>query len=484
MLIRHKIQLTSILWLTIPLILIWRYWVSSFVPLMGDSIESLYKPALYLYQGHFASFYFPDNFVNEMPLLHEMLALLWKVTGVNLWSIHLFVTFFILGTAYHLIRLAKELALGELQIWLSLLALSEASWVGLTLHPYLDHALLCWFLWSIRSYRNKRQASMSIALLFLGFTSIRGILSVIGIGGAVVLLESIRAKEQGLPRGKELARAFGPFLPVSLLLIAFWVGHRICCGYFYFSPENLFATHRQLLGTVGIARNLVVMLFRLVDNGRLVLWMALALLLLFKRKDLWRVIRENRFLFVMASSLFAVMLPFTLPFSNPFHQRYFLPSFFLLILLVGISLWSLLPKRRARLAIITILVCLWASHLVVYPLRISQAFDATLAVLPYFGQVDSARSFFKKRKIPFSKVGFDRGDCRPFNELHTNDPDLFHDHDFSKNDYMVLSRVQNPDDGYLDTLWADFDSIADLSRCRLKMILYERKGLSNRRPLP
>jgi len=444
----------------------------TFMPFTFDSPAGLYAPAMYLYEHGLTQWIYPPELVAEPPLAHIGLALVWKLFGVSLWSSHLFISIFTLGAVYQIARFVQRNVSSQAFPWMLALVFSEATWVAQSLQLAPDMVLVFFAFWAINASIQKQRILFAVLLALLCMVSIRGSVTAGGIWAASLLLAFRESKDR-----KRSFKQFTPILfaivPAALLVLAWFMERKIATGFFYFNPAFAFIAHRQVVTPLLFLRNIAVIGFRMVDNGRIAFWIALASLLFLGRQQFWTQLKRLETPVVYGATIFFAFLPVTLPFTNPFNQRYFLVSFLMLALVVAHLCWNLLSPMKAKGAILSVIVVLWCSHLVVYPMPISIAWDSTLAVVPYFTQKADVEAYFKSRNIPLNEVGFDIGECTPYSDRYApNDPSVFHDHDFAKNRYVVLSRIQNPKNGTLDTLKQAWQPVADLSRQRLVMKIY------------
>src|SRR5690606_8643568 len=159
------------------------------------------------------------------------------------------------------------------------------------------------------------------------------------------------------------------------------------------------------VGPSGVAKNVVVLAWRLVDIGKVGTVLVLSILLIaFWRKKIQFVNRGiiNKFLLFTLVLFVLTALPLTL-YSNLLMHRYIIPLYLLIGICTLLLLFSSSIKWKMPLALILIVIQL-SGHFWTYPQPLSQGWDATLAHLPYYSLREEFKQYMQTNKIKPDEV--------------------------------------------------------------------------------
>lgn len=454
------------LWILLAAFTVWRLWAATFMPFFWDAPLGLMEPALYIFHNGLDHWIIPSSILAEPPLAPWLLALLWHVTGVSLWSSHLFVAAFVLAAIYQLYHIVRLISPKEGLSWILALVVFESSWLALSLHLSPDLILVFFALWAIRCILTEKWRTLVIPLLLLSLLSVRGEITIMGLGFGLVIQSWIR--QDGAWRTwlfwKQKAL---PFLPAFLAALLFWISRKMELGYFYFDPSYISLGDRSILPWKGMLRNGLVLGLRFTDMGRIAYWLFALLTIGYYRHSILNWIRQYSHLAGMVLGLLIALLPFTIPFSNPFSTRYFLLHFLLGLILLGSLTFSVYAKSKAKVFILILIMISIGSNAIMLPVSIARVWDSSLATVVYLDQVKDAQKYFQSQGISLDEVGFD----------HTEKylaPDPWHDRKATDR-YLLITHVQNPKDETLDSLETYWEPMVDLTRFGLFMKAYRKK---------
>lgn len=377
-----------------------KVWAAFHLPFFWDACAASSQTAFYILDHGFQSWIFPPQLLAEPPLIPGLLAGLWALAGPSLWSAHLLFGLFAALAWIQLYILLKRWLPAEHLPWGYLLAISDPTWLAQSIQISADIALVAFALTSVNLFFARRPLPMAFSLTALALTSVRGAMACAGLGLALFAWQIFQERPRS---ARALLLPFAPFAAPALAFSIFLLTRHIALGYAILHPDSPFAQHRQLLPLRGMARNCAVLVFRCIDFGRVFVWAALGLLLLRYRQAAFGHFKQSP-LAVLAIALFAILLPFTLPLSNPFGHRYFLLPLVLGIAWTGALLLKTAP-RAGRAFCLLLIGALWSGHLWIYPDSISQGWDASLASLPFANQRSQALNYLTKNNIPSGQVG-------------------------------------------------------------------------------
>jgi|GEM_PF-4065855 len=455
------------IWIAVIVFALWRAWAATFMPFFWDAPLGLLEPAQYLYTNGLQHLIFPQNLIAEPPLLPLLLAMLWKLVGVNMWSCHALMAAFTLGAVFQIGKLAQKFSSPQQLPWILLLVFSEATWVALSQHLSPDLALVFFGVLAINALHAGRFKTLTFAGVCLSMLSVRGEITLLGIGfGSLAWNLWAKRNLHETITLRWCLKLLAPYLPALSAAILFWIVRKFTLGHFYFDPGYISIQDRAVVPLQKMVRNVAVMAWRFTDMGRIAYWIVLCVTVGLYRKKMLVWLRQNAQAAFYLFGIFLALLPFTLPFSNPFCTRYFLMQFILGLILLGKLILDFLPRKSAIAAILFMVIASWSAHLVMLPIGVSRAWDGTLATLIYFDQVKEAQRFFKEHHIALEQVGFDHTE-------KTTGIDLFHDRRESDR-YAIISHVQNPSDQTLDSMDHYWEPIADLTEFGLQTRIYRR----------
>jgi len=354
------------------------------------------------------------------PAFGWYLALWWTALGPTLPVAHLAmlpVLLLIWGSFYRLLRLLLPHASQQSAHWIGAgLLLLEPTFAAQAIHVGPDLVLLGLYLSALVCLLERRPAVLSLLLLAMGMTSLRGCLGMAALWVTAFALawpagasagkktdsrQPFRQPFRQLFRQPFRQHSRQPFRQLNWLLLPFglaalglvaWFSyHASQTGWVLANPDSAWSANQKWAGFEGILRNVGLIVWRLLDFGRLVLWVPGLLWML----TLWRAKepiqrQERRMLLVFGIPLLVLSLAF-LPFANPVAHRYFLVVFVLALPWFAYRI-HLLDPTRSRFYGIAILSMLAFGHRWIYPDKVAQGWDASLAHLPYFSLMSQAWS--------------------------------------------------------------------------------------------
>jgi len=269
---------------------------------------------------------------------------------------------------------------------------------------------------------------------------------------------------------------FLSYVPAGLIVILWQVLHYQHFGWIGYNPESSWGEYSKFAGLKGMARNAGIIVWRLLDFGRISLW----LVFLFSAISLFRNCRKlppaTLRLFILFLVPFLGFSLVFLPFNNPIGHRYYQVVFLLFALLVFYLLMEIPNRKLRRLLYVFMLLSLASGHFWVYPEGIAKGWDASLAHTPYFELRKEALQFLDQNQIPRQVVGSDYPNLSPPAQT-----DLLPDNrslkpkDLTTDEYVLYSNVFN---GFTDEEIAELKThwqpIESWKRGQVFLILYRR----------
>ncbi|AKQ47086.1 hypothetical protein TH63_17885 [Rufibacter radiotolerans] len=437
-----------------------------------DSILLASKYGQWYYQTSFSTLFVPQEMAGYPPLFGMYLAAGWHLFGKTLPVSHFLMLPFLLGIVWQVYLLAKRylsgtwVFLGILIVFLDPTLLAQSAQVA----P--DILLLFLYLTCLNAILHHRPWLLGIALALMALHTPRSQILIIAVFLTQLLWHVREYRQLSKPMlGKMLLR----YLPAGLLLLG-WLGlHYRHFGWIGFSRSSDWGTYSTLVTTPQFFRNLGLIAWRLLDFGRVALWLTGGVLLGLSARSLPKATKELLLLLtVPLITLSAVLVWFT----NPIGHRYWLVEFVLLGLLTAHLLQVTVKRKEARAGIYALLlVSLVSGHFWLYPQRVAKGWDATLAHLPYFELRQQMLTYLDQQQIPREEVGSDFP-----NLAAPSDTDLNKDHrtfpakNLAAQSYILYSNVFN---GFtneeLEDLQEKWVVLHEVRAGQVYMRLYQKK---------
>lgn len=413
-----------------------------------DGILLVSRYGQFYYANDLRTFWVPDAlFVGYPGTLAWLTAAGWGVFGKTLAVSHWLMLPWLLLLVWHawaLVRLFVPVAGAGLALAVVLLDPTLLGQGALVAH---DVALTALFLVALHAQLTGRRGRLALALVGLTLLHLRGTFLV----GALGLLEALswglldRHRPAGPPEllGAALRRLLPAYLPAALVTVGWLLAFRQHYGWVAYRPTGAWAVRPAELGAWGVARNLGLIGWRLLDMGRVAIWATgLSVAVVAWRRRRWTPTSGRLTLLVLVP--LAVLTGLLAWFPIPIGHRYFLPVFLLTALWVAHHVTQLAtpPVRRRVLGLC--LISLLSGHFWVYPDGIAKGWDASLAHLPYFRLRREMLTELARRRIPLAAVGSDYPNAYPlrFPDLGT-DNRAFAPLDLPQNQYVLESNVMN-----------------------------------------
>lgn len=436
-----------------------------------DTISQISIPANWYYDNDFRYFFLPDNLATGHPTFIGMyVALLWKLFGKSLLVSHLAMFPFIFGILYQLDSYLKNSDEGKIiPLLILVFVLCDATLLSQMSMVTFDIPQIYFFLWSINSLINKKYRSLSISFCFLVLTSLRGSICGIGVIGFSILTDLRNTRRFSF-------KSMVPFLPGLVALVLFltiffiekqWIIHNVI--------SNKWEQSARFVSFQGIMRNIGISAWRLIDYGRIGIWIILLFIIIISIRK--KIIFGRFFSTTLSIALcqFVVLLPFVLFSGNPIGHRYFLPV--IIFVTISVIYWILIySKYKIFIYCVTSIIVL-SGYFWIYPDTIAQGWDATPAHWSYYKARNEMLGYLRSKSIPPEKVGSFFPNLATFRLTDLNeDASAFKDADLEKDNFILFSNVYNLSDDKIDDLFSDKKWIMEKSikNSGVSVILFRR----------
>ena len=412
--------------------------LSLHLPFFWDTIQLGYRHADFFYSTHFHSLILPKEIDSgHFPLFGIYLATIWSIFSKNIPLSHIFMLPFLLGICYQYYKLALKF-IGPKYIHYSMLlliadplVLSQSTMVG----P--DIVLLFLFLACCNFLLEKRKWLYPVALCFLALVSMRGMITIAGL----FLFENILS---WLRREKLSFIIILKYIPAGLLACVWLVYHYQQTGWTGYYPGSSWAACFVPVPLAGVFRNIAILIWRLLDFGRVFVWL-LAILCFIKALKLKENHDRSKFI---PLALFLVILSIYVPsfilYQNLSAHRYLMPCMVLVGLCTVYYLQFVNLEKIKNIVFGMVLLGFFSGNFWVYPDGVSEGWDATLAHIPYFSLRKQMINYINNNHINPQEIGtaFPNVSGTEYTDMDSA-IGPFKSFDLSKDKYIFQSNIFN-----------------------------------------
>jgi hypothetical protein len=345
--------------------------------------------ALNIYENNFNTV-FPDldTDAGHPVLFNIYLALGWKILGKNLIVSHLLQLPFVWGYVYFVWKFIQKY-IPQKNEWIAVILLcAEATLTAQTMSLNPDIALLCAFFMALYGIDTKKTLFIIIGTVLLSLLSIRG--WIMGIALFCIDLANNRFDV------KQLKNYVRNYILFTLMIVLWLFLHHFYTGRWFASEM-----YKSEFSWKIVPKNAVVFVFRLVDTGRIALWITVLWLLWYTRKSMFFLLFQTHFLLQSVVVTLLIFFILFVPLTNPIGHRYFMVIYVLLILWVV----KAISEAKVKKWIFGIIGAFFiVGHFWVYPVPMANGWDSSLAHISYFRLKDNLLQYAKNQNIPFSQI--------------------------------------------------------------------------------
>lgn len=421
-------------------------------PFYWDNTVQISVPANWYFETNFKFFYLPDDIATGHPAFVGIyFALLWKLFGRSLAVCHLGMLPFVFGLLLQIRYFLKNLKIsGNLSTLLiiGLIILDTTFLSQLSLITF-DIIQLFFFFLCINLILNNKCKPFIICYLILILVSLRASIMAGGI-----LIFNLLYDHYCLNRKiklKDYLKYIPGILALFLFLLLFkinkgWVIHNTISKAWESSGQ--FASFSQLI------RNVLIFIWRLIDFGRIGIFIGF-LFFLFKSIFV-RKMQDNtlKILFLIIISQFTLIFPILITSRISFGHRYLLPIIVPIIILT--VYWIQNYTRFSSLWLGCISVLLLSGHFWIYPMGISQGWDATTLHWNYFSVSEEMHAYIVQNKIEKNEIGtfFPNNRSRYLTHIEDDKNDIYGGVPF-QDKYILYSNAFNVPPEVINSLFSN-----------------------------
>lgn len=379
------------------------------------------------------------------PLLPLVTAFLWKTVAYKVWVSHALIFLWAIVLIYNTWKLVTCFFLEKYVGWVSFIILMETTLLAQFSIAPPDFILFTAFVISLRAIFERKNVLLAIGFLFLLAISMRGFFT----GTILFVVHGVfyfYSKEESDKR--TFFKTFLPYLPAFLILIIYFSSYFITQGWF-FTNSKFAEAHNPPTNIVFIIRHLCDLGMRLIENGRIIIWL-IAIFVAWKMfKTKTKQSKDMMFILSVFILLTGLYLLFSFITKMPFLTRYFMPHILLLTIFALVGLTKFISEKRTKYIFILILCFELTGHFWIYPEKTTVIWDSTLAHLPYYELREECFDYIDKKEIDYNDIsaGFSLYDDRRFVELDNIHKVVGRD---NRKLYFIYSNVSNIPDEWID----------------------------------
>lgn len=437
------------------------------IGLFWDNVLFVSKMGDWLFKNGLFNWHFPESFdPGHPPFIAFINALGWKLFGRSLLVSHLMMVPFMVGFMWQLHMFVVRFIPSIKQQWLTFIVLlADPTLLAqfVLISPELIH--LFFLFMAINAILRQKPTLKTVALMVLSMVSFRGMMLCAGLFIFDIWHQYSKEKYQIISPKFLLG-----YLVAAAPAVAFLTFRYFSVGWIFTHPNSPFSETSELVSISGLIRNIAVMLHRFFDFGRIFIWIALIIGVL-KFKDSWHN-TNFKTLIKLAISISIVIIITSLAISNPMGHRYFIGSYLIIALMLCVIINR---SKKWKWFYGALLLLVTTGNFWVYPQRVAQGWDASLACIPYFELRRDMISYMDSNRIPITKTASFFPNINPIDYIDLNNDDRSFI-DFTGNEkYLLYSNVYNISDNEFEKIQSDYVEMKRLSNKTVYFTLYQHK---------
>ncbi|MCD4792088.1 MAG: hypothetical protein K8R54_02555 [Bacteroidales bacterium] len=442
-----------------------------------DTVQLGSRHAHYFYENNFSSILLPDSFDSgHIPGFGVYLAFIWKIFGKTLFVSHFAMLPFIIGIVWQAYLLTKRFITKKHILFALALILADATLLSQFTLISPDVPLVFFFLTALNSVikQNKLILSLSTAGLFL--ISMRGMMVSAGILVLdIIFTVNTKSFKQLI---LQLLKKSIIYLPAFLIFLMYSIYHYKVKGWIGYHEDSPWQKNFEITSFSGFLRNIGILIWRLLDFGRVFIWIAAIVISIISIKTLFKDKNIRKIFLIFLITLFSLSISFLLYRSLTGH-RYILPVYLIFTLLASYLIFEKIKKEKLKFIIFSlVLTGMLSGNFWIYPENISQGWDSTLAHLHYYKLRNEMLNYMNMNKTDIKKTVSSFPNLANLKYLNlSNDTSSFQEKDLENNNYLFYSNIFNDfSDNEIKLLKTDFKEIKKIESFGVFITLNKKKS--------
>ncbi|MEL7221249.1 MAG: hypothetical protein AAGJ93_08020 [Bacteroidota bacterium] len=374
-------------------------------PFFWDTISQASRRSSWFFGEGWGTILLPYEMDSGHPTGFNLyLAGVWKLFGRSLVASHWAMLPIVWGIIYQIHYLVEHYFSAPHRIWAKLLVLTDVTLLAQATLVAPDLVILLGYLLGIRGIFFRKSGWIILGSTLMVSVSLRGIFCLAALGLSHVFYHYLVVNKKVLTSPRIWWSIIQPFLPAILLLIGFNAWHFLQTGWILNTPNPAWAGHRELLSIKGAMRNVGIIGWRLLDFGRWAYWLVFGTALWLWWRNKPSILPTLKSLLLWPGIFLVVLSTAMILLSNPITHRYFLPALISLTFLGAFIVLEHWKTKRRWWVYTFLLLSQLSGHCWIYPPQVAQAWDASLAYLPYFHLKEEAVDFAYTNQIPLDSI--------------------------------------------------------------------------------
>lgn len=363
----------------------------------------------------------------------------WQILGKSLWVNHLLCLPILIASAWFYLKVAAYF-ISNSYLWVAMLLLwLEPTYLAQSTMASPDVLVVMGFIGSLYSIIYDKKYLLILLTIILAMLSVRGAILVF----LLFINQLIFNYHQ---HQKIQLKLILPYLFSAAFFILWAVLHYQQTGYLLIREGSPWAAHHKLASISQMLNNVKFVVWLVLDFGRVILFGFIFFMLFFviwKRKTIQLKTKILLYWCVCPLALLGFILCLR---TNPLMHRYFMVCFLLTSILAVHLFSNHLTKKKNFFIFAIVVVSLISGHFWIYPDRITQGWDASLAHIPYFKLRKEMMDFLDDTNINYNLVatGFPIYNSSYYTNFSNNKNQFaLHQRKFNQSTYLLYSNVCN-----------------------------------------
>ena len=448
-------------------------------PFFWDTIQLASKHAGFFYDNNFSSIILPNEIDSgHIPTLGIYIASIWKIFGRSLFVSHIAMLPFVLGIVWQSIKLVRKYIPEKWHFPALIILLLDPTLLAQCTLVSPDVLLVFFFLIALNNISGGKRISYSVGLAGLALSSTRGMMCVAGLFFAefIIKLNNDRTLINVRSILNIVFSNLVRYLPALMIAGLFLGWHYHKTGWIGYHREMPWYPLFETVGFKGVVRNTLILGWRLIDFGRLFIWITAL-------TCLWHYLRQKPSLpgSTVSLAITFVAVVFALAHAVILHRnlsghRYLLPVYITFTILVLQYLYNITGENFPRKFFTWLMIVgLLSGNFWIYPDRIAKGWDSTLAYIPYFPLRAKMMAYIENEGIELKETGSSFPNTGIIDRMDlSGNMESIAEADLLTTKYIFYSNVfNNFTDEELVVLRDKWQKIKEFRFMQVKVILYK-----------
>lgn len=442
------------------------------IGMFWDNVLFASKMGMHLYLNGPFNWNMPELLdAGHPPFLASIMALGWKVLGRSLEYSHYLMLPFIFGLLWQLYSFVSFfVAERKYQSWAFLFVLADPTLSSQLVLVNPEIIQLFFFFLALNSLLRQKSVLKVLSLAFLGIVSYRGMMLCAGIflielGNGIVIRKLSLKRILSLPLLIEYS--------VGALPALVFIGWRLITkGWIINNPAEIWGRAWDFNSVLdflrNFGRNIIIVVHRFGDFGRFIVLLFVIIALWLRRGN--SNPKHTSLLIIGIFSTLLILIS-SLLIRNPIGHRYFIASYLSFSLLAFVILEN---SKWCKSLYFILLLSLLGGNFLVYPAKIAQGWDASLAHLPYWNLRIDALEYLDDSKININETASFFPNLPEIDDIDLNGDKRKFLKFSGKESYVFCSNIYNLNDSDLELIDNYYTVLKQFKKRKVYINIYKK----------